>query len=60
MTHDPIIQEVRKARDEHAKRFGRDIRAIHRDVKAWEKRHCAKVVSFVSRPSQAAHAGTTD
>ena len=51
MTQDPIVQEVRRVRDEHAMRFGRDIRAIHRDMKAWEKRRCAKVVSFASLAS---------
>ncbi len=31
---DPIIAEVRAVRDEHAARFGYDIRAIFRDIQA--------------------------
>lgn len=36
MTEDPIVAEVRRARDEHARRFGYDLRRIHEDLKASE------------------------
>lgn len=37
MLEDPIVSEVRKAREEHARRFGYDLDAIFRDLKAQEK-----------------------
>lgn len=33
MTDDPIVDEVRKARDEYAKRFDYDLDAIFQDVR---------------------------
>lgn len=33
---DPIVEEVRKARDAYAKRFNYDLDAIYRDLKAKE------------------------
>ena len=32
MLHDPIVEEVRKARDEYGKRFNHDLDAICRDL----------------------------
>lgn len=37
MTDDPIIAEVRQARQEHAARFDYDLRRIFDDLKASEK-----------------------
>ena len=34
---DPIVDEVRKARDAYAARFNYDLRAIYRDLKEQEK-----------------------
>ena len=34
---DPIVQEVRKARDEYAKQFNYDVRAMVKDLKEKEK-----------------------
>ena len=33
MWEDPIVEEVRKARDAHAAKFNYDLQAIYRDLK---------------------------
>ena len=43
---DPIVDEVRRARDAYAARFNYDLRAIFRDLKEQEKRSGRKVVSY--------------
>ena len=43
---DPIVDEVRRARDAYAARFDYDLRAIYSDLKAQEKRSGHKVVSY--------------
>jgi hypothetical protein len=43
---DPIVEEVRSARDAYAARFNYDLRAIYRDLKEQEKRSGRKVVSY--------------
>ena len=37
MWEDPIVEEVRKARDAHAAKFNYDLQAIYRDLKEQEK-----------------------
>ena len=46
MWKDPIVEEVRKARQEHAAKFGYDLKAIYDDLKATEKLGRHKVVSL--------------
>lgn len=46
MWKDPIVEEVRKARQEHAAQFGYDLRAIYNDLKTTEKLGGRKVVSL--------------
>ena len=46
MWSDPIVEEVRRARDAYAARFNYDLRAIYRDLKEQEKRSGRKVVSY--------------
>lgn len=46
MWKDPIVEEVRRIREEHAARFNYDLRAIYEDLKAQEKASGRKVVSF--------------
>ena len=41
---DPIVDEVRRARDAYAARFHYDLRAIYRDLKEQEKRGGRKIV----------------
>ena len=43
---DPIVDEVRRARDAYAARFNYDLRAIYRDLKEQEKRSDRKLVSY--------------
>ena len=43
---DPIVEEVRKAREEHAKRFNFDLHAICEDLRKKEKESGHPVVSL--------------
>jgi hypothetical protein len=45
---DPIVDEVRRAREAYAARFNYDLRAIYRDLKAQEKRSGRKIVSYAA------------
>ena len=47
---DPIIAEVRAVRDEHAARFGYDVKAIFRDIRSMQK---ASGRVFVRYPARA-------
>ena len=44
--YDPIVEEVRKARDDYAKRFDYDLDAICRDLQEKQRKEGKKVVSF--------------
>ncbi len=46
MNDDPITQEVRKARDEYAKKFNYDLDAICRDLQEKQQQPGKQVVSF--------------
>lgn len=46
MDDDPIVAEVRKARDDYARRFNYDLEAIVKDLQEKEKRHGSRLVSF--------------
>ena len=46
---DPIVEEVRKYRQEYAAKFNYDLDAIVRDIQAREKVSKAKFVSFPPR-----------
>ena len=47
---DPIVEEIRRIRQEHAKRFGFDLDAIFEDLKEKERSSRRKVVSREPRP----------
>ena len=49
MAKDPIVEEVRRARDRHAAKLGHDLDAICRDLKAEERAGRRKVVSLSPR-----------
>lgn len=49
---DPIIDEVRRVRDEHAARFNYDLDAIFRDIKDQELKSGHEFVSFPSRKAE--------
>lgn len=46
MWKDPIVEEVRKIREEHAARFGYDLKAIFEDLKKTERMSFRRVVSL--------------
>lgn len=46
MNDDPITQEVRKARDEYAKKFNYDLDAICRDLQKKQQPPGKKIVAF--------------
>lgn len=46
MWRDPIIEELHQIRDEQAKKFNYDLRAIFNDLKEQEKRNAGRVVSL--------------
>jgi hypothetical protein len=43
-THDPILEELWKARDEHARRFGYDLKRICADLRRIERQSGRRVV----------------
>jgi hypothetical protein len=46
MNDDPIIAEVRKIREQYARRFNYDLDAICQDMKGRQEKSGRKVVSF--------------
>lgn len=50
---DPIVDEVRRVREEYAARFNSDLRAIYRDLKEQEKRSGRKLVSDAESSTEA-------
>jgi hypothetical protein len=48
---DPIVDEVRRAREAYAARFGYNLRAIFRDLKDHEQRSGRKLVSYAQDPA---------
>jgi hypothetical protein len=50
---DPIVDEVRRARDAYAARFNYDLRAIFRDLKEQEKRSGREIVSYAKNSAGA-------
>jgi hypothetical protein len=49
MWEDPIVEQVRKVREEHAARFNYDLEAICRDLKKQEKQGKWRLVSLPPR-----------
>ncbi|MDQ3583844.1 MAG: hypothetical protein M3495_20590 [Pseudomonadota bacterium] len=45
MWHDPIVEEVRRIRDKHAKRFNYDLHAICEDFRKMQSESGHEVVS---------------
>jgi hypothetical protein len=50
MIEDSVVAEVRRAREEIAKRFNYDIRAMTEDARKRQALSGRKVVSFLPRP----------
>lgn len=49
MIDDPIVEEVRQARDAYAKKFNYDLDAICRDLQEKQQKSGNKLVSFPPR-----------
>lgn len=52
--NDPIVDEIRRVRGEHAARFDYDLWAIFRDIKEQQERSGLKFVSFAGEAGVAA------
>jgi len=50
MWEDPIVEEVRKVREEHAASLGYDLEKIFQDLKEREQRSGRKTVSLPPKP----------
>ncbi len=50
-TTDPIVAEVRAVRDEHASRFGYNLKEIFRDIKARQEASGQRYVKYPPRPA---------
>ncbi len=44
MSHDPILDEIRKLREQHAAKFGFDLQRIYNDVKERERKSGRKII----------------
>ena len=51
--NDPIVEEVRQARDEHAKKFGYDLAAICVDIRRHQAEYGHRVVKLTTKRTQA-------
>ncbi len=60
MIDDPIVAEVRNARDEYARRFNYDLDAICKDLQQRQAQAGRKVVSFPPKRPQPATGGRED
>ena len=50
--NDPIIDEVRRIRQEYAKQFDFDLRAMAADLRRKEQQHPDQLVSFPPKPAR--------
>jgi len=51
MWQDTIVEEVRKVRLAHAKKFEFDLKAIFADLKRQEEKSSRKIVKFAPKPA---------
>jgi hypothetical protein len=51
MQADPIVEEVRRARQDHAARFGNDVRAVAADLRRLEQQHPERLVTLPPKPA---------
>jgi hypothetical protein len=52
MFRDPIVEEVRAIREQHAAQFNYDLRKIAVDLRKKEKQAARRVVSFPPKPAR--------
>lgn len=60
MWHDTMLEEIWKFREEYARQFGYDARAILQDLQATEQQHRHKVISFQTESTGTSHETETD
>jgi len=53
MQHDPIIEELRRIKEEHAARYNYDVRAMGKALQEEQERSGAEVVSLPRRKPRA-------
>ncbi len=51
MRSDPILEEVRRVRQEYAARFGNDLRAMVADLRLREQQHPERLVTLPPKPA---------
>jgi len=59
MWEDPIVEEVRKAREVHAAKFNYDLQAIYQDLKAQEKQSGRTFVAYPPKRTSRAEKAST-
>ena len=52
MFEDPIVEEVRAARQKHAARFGFDLKKIAQDLRGKQAKSNRKVVDYSPKPAK--------
>ncbi|MBN1103301.1 MAG: hypothetical protein JXL84_07810 [Deltaproteobacteria bacterium] len=52
MFRDPIVEEIREVREQHAAKFNYDLRKIATDLRNKEKQAARQVVSFPPKPAR--------
>lgn len=55
--NDPIVEEVRRVRDEHARKFGYDLAAICADIRRHQASCGHRVVRLTRKRTQTEEAG---
>lgn len=58
-TNDPIVDEVRRFRDQHTAQFGYDIQEIFKNIRSQQKSSGRKYVRFPARPAGTTTAATS-
>ncbi len=53
MHNDPIVEEVRKARQAYLKRMNYDITALAEDLRKHEQEHSERLVTYPPKPVSA-------
>ena len=49
MSTDPIVEEVRRVREEYARQFNYDLHAIAADLRKREQQHPERLVSYPAK-----------
>lgn len=57
MWKDPIVEDIRKFREAHAKKFNYDLNAIYQDLKKQEQESKRKIVSLRPKRIETSQAG---